>query len=181
MTTEPRELTPGQLPAGTYTRAGFVPPIEFTLENGWNAGTLTDGFFDVQQDPGSPDVVAVQFGRVQGVVGAGGAILPATTAPDAVAAIKANPGLLVIGESASRLGGHDGFTVEIENRGESTVSVMLVSPGILGFDPGRRLWISLFDTTNGLLVVMVGGSVAQWDRALAAAEPVLESVVIGGA
>jgi hypothetical protein len=70
--------------------------------------------------------------------------------------------------------------LEVENQGSSTASVMQVQPGVLGFDPGRRLWISLLDTPDGLLAVIVGGSVAEWERALAEAEPVLESVVIGG-
>ena len=51
--------------------------------------------------------------------------------------------------------------------------------GALGIDIGRRLWIAFFDTPDGLLAVMVGGSVSKWDEALAAAEPVLESVRIG--
>jgi hypothetical protein len=55
---------------------------------------------------------------------------------------------------------------------------MQVSAGTLSIDPGRKLWISLFDTADGLLAVMVGGSVAGWERALTIAEPVLESVVI---
>jgi hypothetical protein len=56
---------------------------------------------------------------------------------------------------------------------------MDVPVGTLGIDPERRLWISLFDTDDGLVAVMVGGSVADWEHALAVAEPVLESIVIG--
>ncbi len=51
--------------------------------------------------------------------------------------------------------------------------------GPLGISPGRRLWIAFFDTPEGLVAVMIGGSVAKWDEALLAAEPVLESVTIG--
>jgi microcompartment protein CcmL/EutN len=54
-----------------------------------------------------------------------------------------------------------------------------VPPGPLGIDPGRRLWVAFLDTPDGLLAVMVGGSVAEWQAALDAAEPVLESVRIG--
>ena len=57
--------------------------------------------------------------------------------------------------------------------------VMHVPPGSLGISPGRRLWIAFFDTPEGLVAVMIGGSVARWDKALLAAEPVLESVTIG--
>ncbi len=179
--TGPREVAAGALPAGTYTRTGFVPPVTFAIDDGWVGGTITDGFFDVQQDPGTPDVIAVQFALVDAVVGADGAMIPATTAADAVGAVKQNPGVAVLGESGSRLGGRDGFTIEVENTGTITSPVMEVPPGRLAFDPGRRLWISFFDTSDGVLAVLVGGSVADWDHALAVAEPVLESIVIGGA
>ena len=177
------ELTAGTAPLapGTYTRGGFRPPVRFSIEDdGWVVGTLHDGFFDIQQDPGSPDVIAVQFARVLAVVGSGGSMTTPTDAEDALESIKANPGLVVLGESPSQLGGLEGWTVEVENAGATTTSVMQVTLGTLAFDPNRRLWISLFDTADGLLAVLVGGSVTGWDRALEVAEPVLESVVIDG-
>lgn len=177
----PRELAAGVLPAGTYTRSGFVPPITFAIDDGWVGGTVTDGFFDVQQNAGTPGVIAVQFALVDSVVGADAAMIPATTAAAAIDAVKKNPGVAVLGESGSRLGGRDGFTIEVENTGTITRPVMEVAPGRLAFDPGRRLWISFFDTSDGLLAVLVGGSAADWGHALEIAEPVLESVVIGGA
>jgi len=45
---------------------------------------------------------------------------------------------------------------------------------------GESEWVSVFDTPDGLLAVMVGGSVDPWEDALLEAEPVLESVDIGG-
>ena len=67
----------------------------------------------------------------------------------------------------------------VENSGDAHATVMVVPPGPLGIDPARRLWIAFFDTPDGLLAIMVGGSVADWQDALDAAEPVLESVQIG--
>lgn len=93
--------------------------------------------------------------------------------------IAGNPGLDVLAESGSQLGGLTGFNLEVENTSGSHTAILDVTVGRLGIDSGRRLWIFLFDTPDGLLAVMVGGSVAQWDRALAEAEPVLESIVIG--
>jgi hypothetical protein len=180
---EPIELTSGggPLPPGTYTRRGFLPSVTFAVEaDGWFPGTLNDGFFDIQQDRGTPDVVAVQFALVLAVVGDGGAMSPATTAGEAAAAIKLNPGLVVLGESAAGLGGLEGWAVEVENTGDTTSAVMRVAPGTLSFDPNRRLWISLFDTGEGIMAVIVGGSVAEWDRALALAQPVMETIVITG-
>jgi hypothetical protein len=174
------ELAPGVDPIepGTYTRRGFKPRITFTLGAGWSRGTLTTGFFDVQQRTGTPDVIAVQFGDVEGLVGAGGRVTAASSAQAAAKTIHDNPGVKVIDESESRLGGLTGFNVVVENQATSHASILQVGPGALGIDPKRRLWISLFDTSDGLLAVMVGGSVATWDEALKTAEPVLESVTI---
>jgi hypothetical protein len=175
-----RDLRAGSdaLPAGTYTKSGFRPPITFAIEDGWVTGTVTDGFFDVQQEKGMPDVIAVQFAHVDGVASAAASPMSATTAAAAVRAIHQNPALVVVDESASKMSGLEGLNVIVENQGAAAAPVMEVSAGTLSIDPGRKLWISLFDTADGLLAVMVGGSVAGWERALTIAEPVLESVVI---
>ena len=172
-TTEP-------LPAGDYTRAGFTPAITFTLTDGWRAVQLFDGFFDVQQEVGSPDVIALQFARPSSVYGASGEEMEPTTSAEAAEALRSNESFEVFGDNAARVGGIDGQVIEIENAGDGHASVMVVPPGPLGIDPGRRLWISFLDTPDGLLAVMVGGSVARWQEALDAAEPVLESIRIGG-
>ena len=122
---------------------------------------------DVQQDQGTPDVIAVQFAQVDRVVGADRSAMPATTVEAVVHAIHANPGLVVIDESASRLGGLEGLNVTVENQSATHSPIMDVSAGRLGIDPKRRLWISLFETPDGVLAVMVGGSAAAWDQALA--------------
>ena len=174
------ELTTGAaaLQPGRYTRSGFSPAITIELDDGWRAVQLLDGFFDVQQQTGSPHVIAVQFANVGGVHGADGAT--ATTDPDeAVEILGTNPGLTVLESSESRIGGLTGAQVTVENSGDTHAEVIDVPPGPLGIDPGRRLWIALFDTDDGLLAIMVGGSVDRWDEALLIAEPVLESVRIG--
>jgi hypothetical protein len=168
------------LPPGTYTRNAFRPRVTVELDEGWFVGSLADGFFDVQKDRGTPRVVAVQFARVESVVSAAASATRATSAKAAAAAIHENPGVVVIDESDSRLGGLTGFNVVVENKGASTSPVLDGGSGRLAVDPDRRLWISLFDTADGVLAVVVGGSAAEWDQALSLAEPILESVVIGG-
>ena len=138
------------------------------------------GFFDVQQQKGTPDVIAVQFGQVDAIVGADGAAVEPASLEDAIGAIKQNPGIQTDAESESRLGGQTGVVIEVENTGAAHAPILDVPPGRLGIDPGRRLWIAMFDTTDGLLAVMVGGSITDWDHALTVAEPVLESIVIDG-
>ena len=178
--TSPTDLRPtsGTLPPGTYTRSDFRPPVTFELGEGWSVGSITPGFFDVQQQPGTPDVIAVQFALVSNVVGLDGATVQVTSADAAVAAIKENPGLVLLGESESRIGGQTGTVLEVENRGPAHAPILDVPAGRLGIDADRRLWIALFDAPEGVLAVMVGGSTADWDNALSVAEPVLETIVI---
>jgi hypothetical protein len=166
------------LPPGLYTRSNFEPSIRLELDGTWEAVQLANGFFDVQKMAGTPDVIAVQFANVLGIVGAADVVEPENAA-DAVDILRENQSLTVIETSSSRLGGLEGSQVTIENQGDVHARVLEVPPGVLGIDPGRGLWIAFFDTNEGLLSVMVGGSIAQWDAALSEAEPVLESVVIG--
>ena len=175
----PLEIRGGDLAAGTYTHSAFEPRITFDVEDGWQGVQNTRGFFDIQQDPDTPDVIAVQFGNVDAVFGQDGSAVEIDEASDAVPAIAENPGLKVLGQSPSSMSGLDGFTIEVENAADGDVPVLRVPAGPLAISPERRLWVSFFDTPNGVLAVMVGGSVARWDESLAAAEPVLESVRIG--
>jgi hypothetical protein len=166
------------LEAGRYTRSGFAPPLTFAVDDGWRAVQLFDGFFDVQQLVGTPDVIAVQFANVGGVYGADGPA--ATSDPDsAVEILGTNAGLTVLETSESRIGGLTGAQVTVENAGDAHAEVIDVPPGPLGIDPGRRLWMAFFETDEGLLAIMVGGSVDRWDEALLTAEPVLESIRVG--
>jgi len=171
-TTEP-------LPPGDYVRSSFMPPIALTLTEGWRAVQLFDGFFDVQQMVGSPNVIAVQFARPSTVYGTGGQAVEPSTAAEAAEALRGNEAFEVFGDSQARLGGMEGRVIEIENAGDAHATVMVVPPGPLGIDPGRRLWVAFLDTPDGLLTVMVGGSVAEWQAAMDAAEPLLESIRVG--
>jgi hypothetical protein len=171
----------GNLEAGRYTRHGFVPRITFVVDGPWRAVQVHAGFFDVQQKVGSPDVIAVQFARPDGIYRSPGDLVAPDAAQKAVDALRANPSLTVVEESGSRMDGLTGLQITVENpsTADGDVPVMHVPPGPLGISPGRRLWIAFFNMPEGLVAVMVGGSVAKWDNALVAAEPVLESVTIG--
>jgi hypothetical protein len=170
--------TSAPLEPGRYTRGSFSPRITLDLTPGWRAVQLFQGFFDVQQQVGSPHVIAVQFADVRGVHGADG---PTTTTDpgEAVEILRTNPGLSLVETSESRIGGLTGAQVTVENSGDAHAEVIQVPPGPLGIDPGRRLWVAFFETDDGLLAIMVGGSTERWEEALLTAEPVLESVAIG--
>ncbi len=178
---EPMELTATSdpLPPGIYTRSAFDPHVTFELGEGWRAVQLLDGFFDVQRDVGTPDVIAVQFARPTRIWSASRLeAVDVATAQEAADALSANDRLVIRETSASQLGGLTGTVVEIENAGPGHEHVMELTAGELGIDPNRRLWVGFYDTDDSVLAVMVGGSVDRWEQALAAAEPVLESVRI---
>ncbi len=171
----------GELPAGRYTRRGFEPRITLELDGPWHSVKVFSGFFDAEQGVGSPDVIAVQFAKPTGIYAAQdqqGRVAGAAAARDALAH---NARLKTVESSASRIGGLDGFQVTVENPAAATgdAHILEVPVGAVSISPGRRLRVVFFDTPVGLLAIMVGGSVAKWDAALAAAEPVLESVTIG--
>jgi hypothetical protein len=169
------------LEAGRYTRRGFVPRVTVAVDGSWRAVQVLPGFFDVQQDVGSPDVIAVQFARPDGLYRGAGDLVAPSSAQAAVDALAANTMLEMVAQDTSLMSGLQGLAMVIENPPTATADaqIMHVPPGPLLIAPGRRLWIAFFDTPEGLLAIMVGGSVARWDEALLAAEPVLESVTIG--
>ena len=166
-----QELAPGR-----YTRAEFTPRIGFSVREGWTAQQVAPGFFDVQQDVGSPDVIAVQFATVAG----------AGSAAEAAAAIRANPQLRVVQDARSRVGGHAALRLLVETLDPAATDppifrqVLTVTAGPIGIASGRRLRIDLIDTGSAPLAILVGGSIAQWARALEVAEPVVRSVSVGG-
>jgi hypothetical protein len=166
---------PAPLPAGTYTRSAFRPAVTLHVDGTWTSVNRFDDFFDVEQDIGSPDVIAVQIARPKQL--AGKVMVPVPSDPaGAIATLRANPDLHVVSESVSDVGGLNGRVVEIQNTSGHHAAVMLLSPGTLGIDTTRKLWVAFFATPDGLVAVMVGGSIAKWQPALAAAEPVLESI-----
>jgi len=171
----------GELAPGRYTRAGFEPRITFELDGPWHSVNAFSGFFDVQQDVGSPDVISVQFGLPTEVAAGPLQAEAISTAEAAVATLEANTRLVTVESSESRIGGLTGHQITVENPPDEAdlTPVVRVTPGVLQIAPGRRLWCAFFDTPQGVLAILVGGSVANWDQALAAAEPVLESVTIG--
>ena len=166
------------LPPGRYSRHDFAPRVTFDLEGPWYGRQILRGFFDVQQGAkDDPHVIAVQFARPDALIGEDGEQEPADAA-EAADILATNPAIEVLETSTSQIGGLDGTQITVENAGAAPAEIMRLPPGVIGINPERRLWIAFFDTDQGLLAIMVGGSIEQWDDALATAEPVLESVQI---
>ncbi len=172
-----RRDTEEPMDAGRYSDREFAPRLIFEVAGDtWYAVQRVRGFFDIQSgDLDSPDVVAIQFARPDRVYGEDGGEEP-TDAANAAEILGANPGISVVETSASEIGGLEGTQLTLENSGDRGAVFMDLPPGTISLDSGRRLWVAFFDTDAGLLAIMVGGSIEQWDATLDAAEPVLESI-----
>ncbi len=166
------------LAPGRYTRHDFAPRVTFEVDDQWSGRQIFDGYYTIQQGAAAdPHVIAVQFARPIGVYGEDGEQEPADAA-DAAAILETNPGLEVVETSTSQMGGLEGSQITVENAGTEAVEFLRVPQGTIALESDRRLWIAFFDADEGLLAIMVGGSIERWEEALAAAEPVLESVDI---
>jgi hypothetical protein len=155
--------------------------ITFEVGSGWTYEQQAPEFFDIEQNVGSPDVIAVQF--------AGVGMDPQPR--EIVAGIEANDEIKVIGREDVDLDCHLTATrLTVEPTAPDTtepprfVHVVNVLAGPLSIATGRRLQLDIFNFHMGGAIIMVGGSIAHWDEALAAAQPVLGSLVLrpsGGA
>jgi hypothetical protein len=175
-----REL-PGpnsQLQAGNYYVTGFTPkhnPVGFTVGEGWTTVQQFPGFFDIQDHPGSLDVVAVQWTIISEF----------DNADDAAADLEGRDNLLVSDEGAVTIDGLTGIRLVAETTDPPDADPVIFRPvldspaGPISIGSARHLQINLIATPDGVLAILVAGSVAEWDRALQLSKPVLDSVVIG--
>lgn len=160
---------------GRYFKDGFEPRVAFTVAEGWTAAQATAGFFDIQDDPGSLDVVAVQFGNVT----------EADSAEEAAANVAARPNLTVSDADDVKIDGVPGIHLVVDTTDPLDTDppvfhpVIRLTPGDVSIASARRLDLTLLDVNGQVLAIMVGGSVAEWDHALELSTPVIESVQIG--
>lgn len=157
-----------------YSGTPFVPAVTFEVVDDWTTQQQAPGFFDIEDEPGSPDVVAIQFANLVGP----------ETAEEAVAEIAARDNLSVTEAVPIAIDGVTGLQVVVETTDPADTDppifrpVMSVPPGPLSIASGRRLEVTLLDMDGSVLAVLVGGSIAEWDRALELSRPVLQSVTI---
>ena len=168
-TSTTRELVPGR-----YARDGFRPALSFEVTGRWYAIQDVPGFFDVEREAGTPDVIAVQFTRPVGLA----------TVAEVVDALRARSDLVAGTPQPVLIGGRRGTRIVVETTDPDLaaarfVPVLRVPAGPISIASGRRLQVDLLDTDDGVLAVLVGGSVRAWDAAWDAATPVLESIRFG--
>ena len=155
-----------------------MPQITFEVDGPWFAVQAVDGFFDIQQDVGSPDVMAVQFSRPTAVYGADDTPVDLAEASAAAAILRQNASIKVVNPRVVTIDGRAGQELTVDYAMGKSAPVIRVAAGPISILPGRRLRLVFVDTDVGVVAILVGGSVVRWEEALAVAGPVLESVLI---
>ena len=143
-------------------------------------GSVLDGYVAINHALDGGAVAEVLIVNVDAVVDAAGEEIEAADAEAVAQLIRERPEVDVIGSSGSRMSGLDGVTIEVENTATARTQLLTTPSERVGLEPGARLWLSLFDTADGLLGIAIASPAATWDKALAVAEPLLESVTIAG-
>lgn len=163
-----------ELAPGRYFKEGFVPSLSLAVGRGWTTEQQLSGFFDIQDDPGSLDVVAVQFTLETGF----------DTAEDAAADIEGRANMSATARTDAAIGGLSGIRITVDTTDPADSNPVIFRPvlntpaGPVSIGSGRRLQVDLYSTRDGVLAILVGGSITQWDRAVQLSAPVLESVVL---
>jgi hypothetical protein len=171
-------ISNGVLDAGRYRLRGFEPPITVGLDGTWSSLAQIDHYAALENTPGMPGLL-VQIGLV-GSIGERDLAAAPMTAEDAASAVQRIPGAAVVETSASQIGGRDGFQVTLERPDDGSLGTIVLLLGVpaggIGLTPGARIWIAFFDTPQGVVAIMVRGTIDDWERDLALAEPVLEQI-----
>jgi hypothetical protein len=179
------DRTASSLAPGRYTEPGFRPRLSFEIRaTGWVARQFADGFFDIQLGPVTPDVIAVQLCRPIAVQAGPTAELATASAGPAIAALRSNPALAISPTRRGRLAGRPARTIDVDTTSPRDTDppvfspVLRVAAGPISLASARRLRITFVELPDGLLAVLVGGSIAGWSAAEAAAAPILASLRI---
>lgn len=170
--------TAGPLPAGRYAPPGSRPDVTFAVADGWSGGPARDASLAISHPLADGAVVELRLAAVDGVIDATGATTDADDAAAATERLQDRQDLEVTATSISRMSGLEGENLELANSSGTRLDLLTAGGGRLGIEPGGRLWLSLFDTGDGLLAIAVTSPAASWDEALGVVEPVLESVTI---
>jgi len=163
-----------ELAPGRYASDIAGPLISFDVDDGWTTVQQLPGFFDIQDDPGSLDVVAVQWTLATGF----------DSAEDVAADIEGRANLKISERETVTMNDLTGvrLTVETTDPADSNPvifrPVLITPPGPISIGSARRLQVDLYTLPDTVLAILVGGSVAQWDRAVQLSGPVLQSVYV---
>ena len=167
------------LDPGRYTHEGFTPFTSFEVGEGWFGAHLYADFYDVQVDPNTPDVVAVQLARPSAIHTSVIATDDATSAAAAAASLASNATLEATAAEPVTVGGRPGVRVTVTARLDAESPIMEVAEGTLSILADRRLEVTFVDHEDGPLAILLGGSVADWERAVELGHPVIETLRIG--
>jgi hypothetical protein len=145
-----------------------LPGVSMTADDGWSREPLGERSIRLSRAAGDDEVLVTL------------AFVDAESAADAAQHVGSLEGLTILASSDSRMSGRTGPNRELENTSTARIGILTSASGELALEPGERMWLSLFDTAEGVLAIAVTSDAAAWDAALLVAEPLLESVTIDG-
>ena len=140
--------------------------VTVELDEGWSSASVADQSVSIRRAVDGADVV-VNLARIE-----------AASAAAAASVVQALPGVEVLASSDSRMSGLTGPNLELENTSTGQVRPLTTASGPIALESGQRMWLSMFDTADGVVAVSVIADASVWDAALLAAERVLETVKI---
>jgi hypothetical protein len=162
---------------GRYTAQVLGLTVGFGIDEDWVREQDATDFFDVERDPASPDVIAVQFAGVsrpwadvaEEIRGMGDLTFDPPGAGTFV--LNCELGLPRLTVSPS----------DVDPDSPQFWPVLDTNAGTLSVASGRRLQIDFVALGDKTVLIMVGGSIAHWDDTQFAAGPVLSSLVLSKA
>ena len=165
----------GPLAAGSYS-VGSSPAIGFTLDDGWTTSSTDPGAFDLQKEP-----AYIGVGTVSQVFDADRNGADAGTDPAAAATLfGANTSLTVTPTQPVTIGGAEGVTFDVTTASDTPVFGFLAGGGqVYRFTTDVTVRVDLVASGGTLLVITVEAPPAQFDAALALAQPVIDSMTFG--
>lgn len=110
-----------------------------------------------------------------------------STTASAIAALRSDPTLSVAEAAPLPIAGRPTICVDIETTLPRDSDPPIFSPvvrvaaGPISLATARRLRVIWLDLPDGPIAILIGGSIDGWPRALAMAQPVIESVTFDGA
>lgn len=169
---------PSQTPIepGTYRWDGFGHAIAVTLGAGWDLGHDKPTLFDLFR---GNDFPAITFARFTEVYADGSTKVPAMDAATAVATLLARSDMTVTTPATIDLGGLAGRQFDVTTTVPRT-PLFFGASGDFRLDPEFRTRYRILDFPGGgILVIGIHAHLADFDAAVALADPVVATFSVG--
>ena len=173
----PVALKAGFPDAGIYTTTAFRPRLTFPInDDGWQV-LFDDDEDELALEDDSGDGTMFLAGRIAQVVGPDGAVIDAPD--DLVEWLGGDPSLTAAAPAATTVDSQPATSIDVTNEDRQQADLFAFPTGNFHIPPGVRLRFTVVPMDGPDLVITTGGSVDQFDAAMARTKPMLDSLQIG--